>query len=238
MENHSGHEERYAFFRDRIAGEKVLDTACSFGGGTAILAEKAKEVVGIDIDDEQLGHAEHNNKNPNVMFERMDATNMTFADNFFDAAVASEVIEHVNATDQRKMLGELQRVVKPGGAIFISTPDKYVWHEKMAISWDEHICELTRDEFETLAGEYFDVQGTYGQWKLQKTSSLKEAERWVLNLLKKMDVFNLRHSLFSKNVRNNIDKNTSLVDWNQWDIEVLKPGEVAAQQLVVCTNRK
>lgn len=236
MEIHTGHEERYEFFRDRVAGMKVLDAACSFGGGTAILAEKAKQVVGIDIDEEQLANAKRDNKHSNVTFETMDATQMTFADGSFDAAVASEVIEHIDDAHQHKLLSELKRVVKPGGMIFISTPDKYVWHQKMALSWDEHIKELTREELEALAGEYFEVLGTYGQWKVQKVSPLKNAERWVLNLLKKMDVFGLRYKFFSRETRQNIDKNTSLVVWDQWDIEELKPGEMASQQLVVCEN--
>jgi hypothetical protein len=128
--------------------------------------------------------------------------------------------------------------VKPGGVVLISTPDKYVWHQKMAISWDDHIRELTRKEFEGLVSEYFDILNAYGQWKLQTVSPVKNAVRQILNLLKKMDVLNLRHRLFPKAMRNEIDKNTSLVSWNQWNIEALKDGELAAQQLVVCKNRK
>jgi ubiquinone/menaquinone biosynthesis C-methylase UbiE len=235
MEIHEGHKERYNFFKQRVHG-KVLDAGCGPGLGTNILAERADEVVGIDLNEPSLEYAIAH-KLPNALFKKMDVTKMEFPDNTFDCGVSSEVIEHMDEASQYKYLEELQRVVKPGGPIFISTPDKYVWHQKMALSWDEHIRELTKQELRDIAGRYFDVVGFYGQWKTVHVPRRKRIVRGILNILKKADVFQWRYAI-AKDMRVKIDKGTSLVNQDHWRIEKLEDGETAAQQLVVCTNRK
>ena len=51
------HWHRYAFARRFVAGRRVADVACGEGYGSALLAESAATVVGIDIDAATLAHA-------------------------------------------------------------------------------------------------------------------------------------------------------------------------------------
>ncbi|MBL7717919.1 MAG: class I SAM-dependent methyltransferase [Flavipsychrobacter sp.] len=57
-----------------------------------------------------------------------DGKNIPFPDNHFDAAFASEVLEHVFNPDE--VLQELYRVVKPGGRIMITCPFFWPEHEQ------------------------------------------------------------------------------------------------------------
>lgn len=54
-----------------------------------------------------------------------DLNALPFEDNYFDAILFSQVLEHI--PDPKKVLNELQRVLKPGGLIFCSTP--FIYHE-------------------------------------------------------------------------------------------------------------
>ncbi|MBK8142717.1 MAG: class I SAM-dependent methyltransferase [Chitinophagaceae bacterium] len=49
----------------------------------------------------------------------------------FDVAVSFETLEHI--TDHDKMVAEIKRVIKPGGVLLISTPDKLIYREKQVI---------------------------------------------------------------------------------------------------------
>ena len=51
------HCHRYAFARRFVAGRRVLDAACGEGYGSALLAEAADTVVGVDIDAQVVAKA-------------------------------------------------------------------------------------------------------------------------------------------------------------------------------------
>lgn len=55
-----------------------------------------------------------------------DATTLPFRDNSIDAAVSESVFEHV--PDAYKVAGEMIRVVKPGGYIYVSAPFIHPYH--------------------------------------------------------------------------------------------------------------
>jgi SAM-dependent methyltransferase len=52
--------------------------------------------------------------------ERIDVTDLDWPDESFDVVVCSHVLEHV--PEDRKALGEIQRVLKPGGWAILNTP--------------------------------------------------------------------------------------------------------------------
>jgi phosphatidylethanolamine/phosphatidyl-N-methylethanolamine N-methyltransferase len=92
------------------------------GTGLALPLYDAKHlIVGIDLSPDMLRRAEKkvaSEKLTNVeTLAEMDAANLTFPDGGFDAAVAMFVMTVV--PDAPRVLGEMVRVVKPGGRIII-----------------------------------------------------------------------------------------------------------------------
>src|SRR3982074_3206417 len=60
----------YAWIAGRVRGQRALDTARGEGCGSALLAERAAEVVGVDADPEAHQHACLRYRAPNLRFER------------------------------------------------------------------------------------------------------------------------------------------------------------------------
>lgn len=58
---------------------------------------------------------------------------LPFSDATFDLVVLDQVIEHV--ADQRKVLAEAMRVVKPGGAIYLACPNYLCFYESHYKVW-------------------------------------------------------------------------------------------------------
>lgn len=88
-----GHNQ-YIF--DHVAeGDRVLDIGCGGSHYQQWIADKASEVLGVDIRQERVDLARRNNTRDNVHFELMDVTKDLPAGRF-DVAVCSHVIEHLD----------------------------------------------------------------------------------------------------------------------------------------------
>lgn len=99
---------------------RVLDFGCG-SKPYRRLFEHAESYVGVDI--EQSGH-DHASSDIDIFY---DGTTLPFGDASFDAAVSFETFEHVPDID--RMLGELARVITPGGLLLVSTPFAFPEHE-------------------------------------------------------------------------------------------------------------
>lgn len=89
-------------------GERVLDIGCGASYYQQRIAEKATEVVGVDIRPDRIEMARRNNQKPNVRFELMDVTR-DLPSGQFDVAICSHVIEHLD--DPILMLNSLAQKV-------------------------------------------------------------------------------------------------------------------------------
>jgi protein-L-isoaspartate O-methyltransferase len=57
LQTEAEHFHRYYVARQMARGVDVLDIACGEGYGSALLAQVARSVVGIDLDEEAIAHA-------------------------------------------------------------------------------------------------------------------------------------------------------------------------------------
>lgn len=104
-----------------VEGDRILDIGCGIGIIAHLLAEKHKEVVGIDLLPESIKIAKAKCASQNITFEVGDVMKLRYKDNSFDCVVFLEVIEHVE--NPMKALSEIWRVLRPGGYLVLSTPN-------------------------------------------------------------------------------------------------------------------
>jgi len=112
---------------DGIAQARLLNVGASSGIMDATFAREFGQVVGIDIDEAAIEHARRNFQRDNLRFEVGDGLNIPFPDASFDALVCSQVYEHV--PDQKLLMTELERVLKPGGVCYFAATNRFILME-------------------------------------------------------------------------------------------------------------
>jgi len=185
------HFERYEFVKKYLKPDFiVLDAACGTGYGTDILSNSVKKVIGLEISEHALNWAKEHYKNSNIEFKQTDLNkSLDLPDNYFDTVVSFETLEHVE--NQENMLGEFKRVLKPGGLLIISSPDREIITGKSGSDNKFHIKELSKKEFIDLMKKYFGVEEIFGQTKYVELPLYKQ----LLKLLVKLDVFKFRRAI-------------------------------------------
>ncbi|HEX8474149.1 MAG TPA: class I SAM-dependent methyltransferase [Pyrinomonadaceae bacterium] len=110
-----------------LGGKRVLEIGCGRGGFACWLASQTprpSEVVAADFAHTAIekGRAFASERGiAGVVWEVADIQNIAHADASFDTVVSCETIEHV--PDPRRALHELARVLRPGGRLFLTTPN-------------------------------------------------------------------------------------------------------------------
>lgn len=156
------HFHRYALCLDFVAGKAVLDIASGEGYGSALLARVAQSVVGVDIDSECIGYAKQKyNNNPTLNFLVGSCESIPLDNESVEIVTSFETIEHHDKHE--KMMIEIKRVLKPGGLLIISSPDRLNYSDKQNYSNPFHVKELYYDELVSLLNRYFKYVQVYGQ---------------------------------------------------------------------------
>ena len=160
-ENTNEHLHRYAMAMEFASRCKVLDIACGEGYGANLLATVAESVCGVDIDAATVQHAAGKYQMPNLHFSTGSADSIPFKDHTFDLAVSFETIEHHDRHEA--MMTELKRVLKPGGILIISSPDKKYYSDVPGYQNPFHVAELYKAEFESLVARHFRHMRSFSQ---------------------------------------------------------------------------
>lgn len=157
------HWHRYAFAHSLVAGKQVLDAACGEGFGANMLADKAANVVAIDIDGVSIEHANKRyGSKDNLSFRKADVTQLdALPDNSIDVIVSFETLEHVVEHD--RMLEGFRRILRIDGVLLISTPDKKNYTDATGTVNPHHVRELYYEEFAGLLERYFGAKKIYSQ---------------------------------------------------------------------------
>lgn len=109
------------FLRRQAGGKRVLEYGCGMNSYAFWLAQQGAQVVGVDISDtaiEQMRERSHQRPFPErVTFQRMNAEDLEFADNFFDIICGRAILHHL---DLHKAFSEIVRTLNSDGhAIFV-----------------------------------------------------------------------------------------------------------------------
>ena len=99
---------------------KILDVGCGPGFLVKEIASRGKcfDVYGADLSSHAIRMAKNNCKDlNNAHFKKVSVYKLPFSDNVFDMVVCKDSLHHFD--DLQKALGEMLRVTKDGGVIYI-----------------------------------------------------------------------------------------------------------------------
>jgi len=97
-------------------GEKIIDIACGTGAQVFELSKIASEIVGVDLSESMINHAQKSCKKRNFLnaeFFVCDATHLSgFNENSFDVAIMSLALHQFEPRLHSPILREMKRVAK------------------------------------------------------------------------------------------------------------------------------
>jgi len=103
--------------------ETVLDLGCGVGRNLIPLVKQEFSVSGIDYAPEAIKQTSEILKKENLKAQLIEGDIykiLPYKNDFFDAVISVQVIQHAYEKDILKALKEIYRVLKPGGLIFIT----------------------------------------------------------------------------------------------------------------------
>lgn len=159
----------------------ILDVACGPGIVTAALAGRAERVTAFDATPEMLKKARQRCADAgldNVQFEQGNAETLPFDEQTFDGVVTRLAIHHF--ADPARVLGEMFRVLRPGGLAVIADvvaseePEEAALQNAIEIIRDpSHVRMLPATELdsviagaglEMLSQSTWDKTREFGEW--------------------------------------------------------------------------
>lgn len=183
-------------------GAKILDVGAGHGAFTKKLFNKGYNMSACEMFPELFNFEE-------VECKKVDVTDeFPYPDNYFDAAIAIEVSEHI--IDHETFFNEINRILKPGGRFFISTPNvlslksrfwflvrghnyTFPFLEMKDYGGLQHVASITLDQYNYIAVKNGFHKAQYDVDKIQKSSlwlfPILFPLIWLLNFIFRMPRF-------------------------------------------------
>ena len=161
----------YRFIRDGVTGLNVLHIGCGSGYGSAILAEGAQHVTGVDRSAEAISWAEVRYGNSILTFLCAEAMDLPGQGMRFQALVVSHFLVH--AIDQHDLIRLLKQVPVFPGFLCVATPNGLA-----SLMYNPyHYQQLTRAELEGILTAEFSHVETYSLVMSERLQSYREIRR-------------------------------------------------------------
>jgi malonyl-CoA O-methyltransferase len=133
----------------------ILEIGCGTGKNTALLAQLAPRVLGLDLSSGMLAQARARGLGPRVAFAQADITRpWPVASESFDLVTFNLILEHV--AKLAPIFAEAARALCPGGQVFVCElhPTRQYLGRRATFSRDgadvhppaftHHLCDFTR----------------------------------------------------------------------------------------------
>ena len=106
-------------------GSRILDLGCGTGRHIVYLARLGCDVYGFDASPKALSMTQEwlNDEDLEAtLFEHQMEDPFPYENNFFDTVISIQVIHHNLMKNIRKTINEIERVLRPGGILFVTVP--------------------------------------------------------------------------------------------------------------------
>lgn len=100
----------------------ILDVGCGCGEYVEALAHYSAGVRGIETDERKVGEFCQRHPNKTNLVNIASAEAIPFPSASFDIVIVNEVLEHIH--NQHLALGEIHRVLRPGGKFLLFCPNR------------------------------------------------------------------------------------------------------------------
>ena len=142
---------------------KVADIGCGAGTQSRLWAQDGHQVHGADINQDliTLARTRATESGLKIDFDVASATALPWPDQSMDLCIAPELLEHVE--NWQGCLSEMVRVLKPGGALYISTSNRlcpkqeeftlplYSWYPGFVKRHVEHLARTSMPQLAAYA---------------------------------------------------------------------------------------
>jgi SAM-dependent methyltransferase len=146
---------------DRGPRPKVLDIGCATGAMPAFLKERGWQAFGVEISPS----AEYGRKHYGLDIRSLQLEDCRFPDEYFDLALASHFIEHLN--DPGGFLREARRILRPGARLMLTTPNiggfqAKLFKERWRSAIFDHLYLFSKKTIRALLrANGFQIEGIY-----------------------------------------------------------------------------
>jgi ubiquinone/menaquinone biosynthesis C-methylase UbiE len=170
--------------KKNLKKSKVLDIGTGAGYIAEHLAKHAKDVTSVDLVDERK-------VKENYTFVKVADESLPFKEGHFDIVISNHVVEHVG--DQQQHIDEIIRVLKPGGIIYLATPNKN-WitdpHYRVPlINWMPP--RLASRYLRTLKGKTWDIKPVNVRKLKRLSKNQHRIDSLVVEIIKQPEQYHL-----------------------------------------------
>jgi ubiquinone/menaquinone biosynthesis C-methylase UbiE len=210
----------YEFVLPHIKEKKVLDLGCGLAYGTALMAEPATEITGVDYDESTIENNKERYRNiANLAFIRSSLPPLPFADNSFDVVTLFQFIEHI--ADRKKLLQECKRVLRQDGTLILTTPNAIKSFARNPFHIHEYTFEEMKGELSTIfpSHELKSLKGNekVNAYYIQNEKMVRKILRWDILRLHRiipasllMKPYNLITTLMRKTLKHDVSETVSI----------------------------
>lgn len=166
------HRARYQWAADYIRRESekaqpvtVLDLAAGTGYGCRKISESADRVIGVELSAAAINECRRT-RNERIVFVQGDAILLPLRPGSCDLVVSFETVEHIPLALVPAYLREVHRVLRSGGLLLISTPNRRLtspFQGRDNPANPHHRFEWTKDQFALAVKKFFRVESAWGQ---------------------------------------------------------------------------
>jgi len=131
-----------------VRGQDIFDLGCGRGDAVFELARRGANVIGIDYSEEGIEIAKSAFKvqsekvRKNSRFFVMNAKNLDFKENLFDAVISYDVFEHLYKDELEVVMKNLSKILKPDGTLLVHTETNKIYLDTTHPIWSYNIDHL------------------------------------------------------------------------------------------------